>query len=89
MTICWEQIVLEDAKDSGEPNVRYFDIKDIIYDGTEYCQLSKRGGFLCPTTNPANRNIVLNTDGVPLFKSSETSVWPIFLVTNELPANIR
>ena len=63
-------------------------LKD-IYDGTEYRQLSKRGGFLCPTTNPANISFVLNTDGVSLFKSSETSVWPIFLVINELPANIR
>ena len=60
-----------------------------IYDGTEYCQLSKRGGFLCPTTNPANISFVLNTDGVSLFKSSETSIWPIFLVINELPASIR
>ena len=63
-------------------------VKD-IYDGTEYRQLSKRGGFLCPTTNPANISFVVNTDGVPLFKSSETSVWPISFVINELTANMR
>jgi len=27
----------------------------------------------------------MNTDGVPLFKSSKVTIWPLYLVTNELP----
>ena len=60
-----------------------------IYDGLEYAQHAKRGGFLCKSTNPANLSFLLNTDGVPVFKSSSTSFWPIFLVINELPTPAR
>lgn len=38
------------------------------------------------------RNVItftFNTDGVPIFKSSKTSVWPIFLMVNELPYKMR
>ena len=31
----------------------------------------------------------LNTDGVPLFKSSSTSFWPVYLVIHNLPPSIR
>ena len=31
----------------------------------------------------------LNTDGVPLFKSSSVSIWPVYLVVNNLPPDIR
>ena len=27
------------------------------------------------------------TDGIPVFKSSKFSVWPLYLVINELPLN--
>ena len=33
---------------------------------------------------PNNISFVLNTDGVPIFKSSKTSIWPIYLMINEL-----
>jgi hypothetical protein len=32
---------------------------------------------------------VWNTDGVPIFKSSGFSIWPIFLIINELPYHLR
>eukprot|EP00732_Lithocolla_globosa_P002296 Lithocolla_globosa_v1_NODE_1464_length_2557_cov_5.754996.p1 type:complete len:810 gc:universal NODE_1464_length_2557_cov_5.754996:2476-47(-) len=50
-----------------------------IYDGTEY---RKFKDFL---SNESNISLSWNTDGVPLFKSSLFSVWPIWLVVNELP----
>ena len=31
----------------------------------------------------------MNTDGVAVFKSSKKSLWPIWLVINELPPNER
>ncbi|KAH6946775.1 hypothetical protein HPB50_015240 [Hyalomma asiaticum] len=33
--------------------------------------------------------ITLNTDGSPLYKSSNSSIWPIQMVLNELPAAVR
>lgn len=30
-------------------------------------------------------SLVLNTDGVSIFKSNKTSIWPILLMINELP----
>lgn len=63
-------------------------IKD-IYDGIEYRQHSKPGGFLCKHQNPANISFLLNTDGVALFKSSSTNIWPVFLAINELPPFMR
>ncbi|KAJ8671928.1 hypothetical protein QAD02_003187 [Eretmocerus hayati] len=32
---------------------------------------------------------IFNTDGVPVFKSSNISIWPIQLVINELPYDVR
>ena len=39
----------------------------------------------------ANYNLTLtfNCDGVPVFKSSSFSIWPILCAVNELPPNIR
>lgn len=33
--------------------------------------------------------LVVNTDGVQVFKSSTVSMWPIWVVINELPINMR
>ena len=32
---------------------------------------------------------MFNTDGAPVFKSSKMSLWPIYLVVNELPISCR
>ena len=63
-------------------------LKD-IYDGKEYSKHAMPGGFLCPSSNPANISFMMNTDGVSIFRSSQTEVWPTFLVINELPASVR
>ena len=39
-------------------------------------------GFM---SNQNNITLTWNTDGVPLYKSSKLSIWPFFLVINELP----
>lgn len=62
-------------------------IKD-IYDGHVYKQLSKDGGPLSEKY-PYNISVTINTDGVPVFKSSNSSVWPVFLMVNELPFHLR
>ena len=40
-------------------------------------------------SNPNNILLLWNTDDVPLFKSSKISIWPIFLVINELEPKLR
>lgn len=60
----------------------YFD----IYDGQLYKSYSENNG---PLSKQENISFVGNTDGAAVFKSRNISVWPIFLVVNELPYKIR
>ena len=53
-----------------------------VYDGKLY----KSRGIL---SSGDNISFMFNTDGAPVFKSSKMSIWPIYLVINELPINIR
>ncbi|XP_033748473.1 uncharacterized protein LOC117333331 [Pecten maximus] len=39
--------------------------------------------------SPNDLTFTWNTDGVPLFKSSKSSMWPLFLSINELPYKMR
>lgn len=43
--------------------------------------------------NPNNKNsyasFVFNTDGAPLFESSTYSIWPIYVMINELPMEVK
>lgn len=39
--------------------------------------------------NESHLSFIFNTDGIPIFKSSKTSIWPIFLMINELPYRMR
>lgn len=57
-----------------------------IYDGKLYKQLSENHGIL---SFQENISFTFNTDGAPVFKSSKTSIWPIYLVINELPYKQR
>lgn len=56
-----------------------------IYDGTLYRQ-HWDSGFL---NDSRNISFIYNTDGVPIFKSSKFSLWPLFLAINELPYSHR
>ena len=53
------------------------DVYDVLYK-----TLSKPGGFL---SNRSNIFFLGNTDGIALIKSTGWSVWPVYLVVNELP----
>lgn len=59
-----------------------------IYDGNLYRNLSKTGGPLSEE-NPYNISFTWNTDGIPIFKSSKVSIWPLYLTVNELPVKQR
>ena len=50
-----------------------------IYDGRTYKQLLDKG-----LANKHNISLMLNTDGIPVFKSSKFSLWPLYYVINEL-----
>ena len=50
-----------------------------VYDGVQY---RKWKTFL---DNPTNISLLLNTDGVAIFRSSKFSIWPVWIVINELP----
>jgi len=57
-----------------------------IYDSLLYQQHMTSNGILA-----CNNNISLtwNVDGLPLFKSSKFSLWPMYLIVNELPYKLR
>ena len=57
-----------------------------IYDGRLYREFS-----MCTpqTTNTLSLSVVLNTDGVVVFKSTNYSIWPMLLMVNELPFSER
>ena len=54
-----------------------------VYDGVGY---RKNAQFL---SHPAHISLLLNTDGVALYRSSKVSIWPVWAVINELPSSIR
>ncbi|XP_069470109.1 uncharacterized protein [Ambystoma mexicanum] len=60
------------------------EMKD-VYDGELYLDLFERG-FL---NDPNSLSFAMNTDGVPVFKSSKVSMWPVYLIVNELPISQR
>lgn len=40
-------------------------------------------------SEPSHVSLLLNTDGVAIFRSSSYSVWPVWIVVNELPKQLR
>ena len=57
-----------------------------VYDGALYSALSRSGEFL---SSVCNISFQWNTDGVPLFRSSSYSMWPMYFKINELPQRMR
>ncbi len=57
-----------------------------IVDGLYYRSLCQPGHFLHENDNIS---VLFNTDGVPLYSSSNVKLWPIFLAINELPPAAR
>ena len=56
-----------------------------IYDGEVY-QSMYNSVFLQEVNNIS---LILNCDGIPVFRSSGHSFWPQFLLINELPYKMR
>ena len=54
-----------------------------VYDGEGY---QKHALYL---SHPAHVSLLLNTDGVALYRSSKVSIWPVWAVVNELPPTLR
>ena len=57
-----------------------------LQDGSGYLELMKPGRFL---SVPEHLGLMLNTDGVAVFKSSKHSLWPIYLCLTNLPPEMR
>ena len=57
-----------------------------VWDGSGLRPLCVPGRFFA---NKNNLALSLSTDGVPLYKSSPVSLWPVYLVILNLPAHIR
>jgi hypothetical protein len=53
-----------------------------VYDGYQYKKLFQDNGVL---SKKNNISLKVDTDGVPIFKSSGFSIWPIYFEINELP----
>ena len=51
-----------------------------IHDGKLYKELSAKGIL----NDGDNISLLMNTDGVPVFKSSKVSIWPLYYIINEL-----
>lgn len=54
-----------------------------MYDGVGYKQHAE---YL---SHPAHVSLLLNTDGVAIYRSSKVSIWPVWAVVNELPPTLR
>lgn len=57
-----------------------------IYNGEKYRELSGPNQIL---SDSHNLSYILNSDGSPVFNSSKFSIWPIHIMINELPPEIR
>lgn len=75
----WEAITL--SKDANVTDT----INDVT-NGLAYKKLQEEGQFL---HNSSNVTLSMFTDGIPLFKSSGVSLWPVYFLINEIPAKER
>lgn len=57
-----------------------------VWSGSVLKPMCQSGRFF---SNPNNLAFSLSTDGVPLYKSSKISLWPVFLVVLNLPREVR
>ena len=60
----------------------------VVSGSSNYKLLSSLRGFLSKK-HPANISLLMNTDGVSIFRLSSTLLWPIRIIINELPPCLR
>lgn len=53
-----------------------------IWDGKLYTKHTGSNDLL---SKAENISLTWNTDGIPVFKSSKFSLWPLYFIINELP----
>ncbi|XP_070537055.1 uncharacterized protein [Ptychodera flava] len=75
------QMIKESIRQNNLPD----EMTDIV-DGQYYRSLCEKGNFLHDMNNVS---AVFNTDGIPLYSSSNVKLWPVFLAINELPPATR
>lgn len=64
-----------------------------VLDGQLYKEYFSKNGYFT-TCNPSCDNELhisfqVNTDGVSIFRSSNFSIWPVYLIVNEIPPDER
>uniref|UniRef100_A0A1X7TR45 Uncharacterized protein n=1 Tax=Amphimedon queenslandica TaxID=400682 RepID=A0A1X7TR45_AMPQE len=57
-----------------------------VHDGSSIRNLMSEGGFL---SCPENTGLALCSDGVPVYKSSKGSLWPVYLMVTSIPPQKR
>lgn len=70
---------------SGKESCNLENFSDVL-SGTMYQNMHKPGG---PLHCCDGISLTLNCDGVPVFKSSQYSIWPLQGIINELSYNVR
>lgn len=63
-------------------------VRDDICSGDLYKELHS-SGVISNDNNIMHLTLTLNTDGIPIFKSSNFAFWPMYLTINELPYKMR
>lgn len=76
---------IQNTKKKIGQNIAHTEISDIC-DGQFYRTLCQPGQFL---NDSNNISALFNTDGIPLYNSSNVKLWPVFLAINELPPSSR
>ena len=77
--------IVKDTKKKVLQNDLPANIVDIT-DGEYYRKLCQPGQFL---HSSSHISVIMNTDGIPLYSSSNVKLWPVFLAINELPPSQR
>jgi len=67
-------------------NILHDDKIHDIWNGERLSSQFNQAGFF---STPEHLAFSIFTDGIPIFKSSSTSLWPVYLTINNLPPNIR
>lgn len=57
-----------------------------VYDGQLYREHFEHGGIL---SDQRNISLTINTDGIQVFNSPPSTMWPVYFCINELPQKLR